>query len=162
MKDNVRTLLLALLFAAPTGALAAQKSPMVELRVLSAQIAHRMVLAAVEDCAKRGYKVSAAVVDRAGNLSAFLRDSLAGPHTIKVSQRKAFTSATSQLSTAQLSSRPDLSFAPDMLLIVGGLPIRFNGHFYGGVAVAGATPEIDEMCARTGIEAVSDVMDFVE
>jgi uncharacterized protein GlcG (DUF336 family) len=49
-----------------------------------------------------------------------------------------------------------------MLLIVGGVPISFNGHFYGGVAVAGATPTIDEKCAKAGIEAVSDTMNFVE
>ena len=66
------------------------------------------------------------------------------------------------MSTAQLSSRPDLNFAPGMLLIVGGVPISFNGHFYGGVAVAGATPETDEKCARAGIEAISDTMSFVE
>jgi uncharacterized protein GlcG (DUF336 family) len=49
-----------------------------------------------------------------------------------------------------------------MLLIVGGVPIKFNGYFYGGVAVAGATPEIDEKCAEAGIEAVSGTMHFVE
>jgi uncharacterized protein GlcG (DUF336 family) len=39
--------------------------------------------------------------------------------------------------------RSDLSFAPDILLIVGGVPIQFVGNFYGGVAVAGAKPESD-------------------
>lgn len=66
------------------------------------------------------------------------------------------------MSTAELSSRPDLNFAPGMLLIVGGVPMRFNGHFYGGAAVAGATPEVDERCANVGIEAVADTMEFVE
>jgi uncharacterized protein GlcG (DUF336 family) len=101
-------------------------------------------------------------VDRNGNLSAFLRDPLSGPHTIKISQRKAYTAATTQRSTAELAPRTDLNFAPDMLLIVGGVPISFNGHFYGGVAVSGATPEVDELCAKAGLEAVSDTMDFVE
>ncbi len=49
-----------------------------------------------------------------------------------------------------------------MLLIVGAVPISFNGHFYGGVAVSGATPEVDEKCAQAGIEAVSEIMEFVE
>ena len=162
MRMRSRCLALALLCTSPTGLFATQEPAIVELRVLSSSVAHSIVLAAVQDCVKRGYKVSASVVDRNGNLAAFLRDPLSGPHTVKISQQKAFTSATSQMSTAQLSSRPDLSFAPDMLLIVGGVPISFNGHFYGGVAVAGATPEIDEKCARAGIEAVSDIMDFVE
>jgi uncharacterized protein GlcG (DUF336 family) len=162
MKMRFRGFMLVLLSALSAGPFAAEEPAIVELRVLSPHVAHGIVLAALQDCAKRGYKVSAAVVDRNGNLAAFLRDPLSGPHTVKVSQRKAFTSATSQMSTAQLSSRPDLNFAPGMLLIVGGLPISFNGYFYGGVAVAGATPEIDEKCAEAGIEAVSDTMDFVE
>ena len=152
----------ALLCASSFGSLSAEEPAIVELRVLSARIAHEIVLAALNDCAERGYQVSAAVVDRNGNLAAFVRHPLSGPHTIKVSQRKAFTAATSQTSTARLASRPDLSFAPDMLLIVGGVPIRFTGHFYGGVAVAGATPEIDEQCAQAGLDAVSDSMSFVE
>lgn len=162
MKKKYRGFALAMVFASSAGVLAAEEPAIVELRVLSPRIAYDIVLAAVSDCARRGYKVSASVVDRNGNLSAFLRDPLSGPHTVKVSQRKAFTSATSQMPTAQLASRPDLNFAPDMLLIVGGLPLKFNGHFYGGVAVAGATPEVDEQCAQAGIEAVSGTMDFVE
>ena len=132
------------------------------IRLLTTGITQKMVSAAVADCARRGYQVSAAVVDRNGNLAAFLRHPLAGPHTVKVSQRKAFSSATLQMATSEMSHRPDLSFAPDMLLIVGGVPIKFSGHFYGGVAVAGAPPDVDERCALAGIAAVSDIMDFVE
>lgn len=162
MSMNLRNLALALLCALPATPSATEEPAIVELRVLSARVAHEIVLAAVQDCTRRGYKVSASVVDRNGNLAAFLRDPLSGPHTVEISQRKAFTSATSQRATAELSSRADLNFAPGMLLIVGGVPISFNGHFYGGVAVAGAPPETDEKCARAGIEAVSGIMDFVE
>jgi len=139
-----------------------EPATILEVRLLAAGIAHQMVSAAVVDCEARGYRVSAAVVDRNGNLAAFLRHPMAGPHTIKVSQSKAFTSATLQAATSEMSHRPDLNFAPDILLIVGGVPIRFSGHFYGGMAVAGAPPEIDEQCALAGIEAISEVMDFVE
>jgi uncharacterized protein GlcG (DUF336 family) len=153
---------LALLSTLSVWAFAAEEPAIVELRVLSPRISHDIVLAAVQDCTRRGFKVGASVVDRNGNLSAFLRDPLSGPHTIKISQRKAYTAATTQRSTADLVPRTDLNFAPDMLLIVGGVPISFNGHFYGGVAVSGATPEVDELCAKAGIEAVSEIMDFVE
>ena len=136
--------------------------PTLSIRLLTTDITQNMVSAAVADCANRGYQVSAAVVDRNGNLAAFLRHPLAGPHTVKVSQRKAFSSATLQTATSKMSHRPDLNFAPDILLIVGGVPIKFAGHFYGGMAVAGAPPDIDEQCALAGIAAVSDIMDFVE
>ncbi|MEE8379199.1 MAG: heme-binding protein [Gammaproteobacteria bacterium] len=140
-----------------------EPTPVVHLRALAPHIAHQMVFSAVEDCTKRGYKVSAAVVDRNGNLAAFLRNPLSGPHTIKVSQRKAFTSATLQAATSQVTERPDLNFAPDILLIVGGVPINFGGNFYGGVAVAGASDvEVDEKCAKAGIDAVADIMEFAD
>jgi len=150
------TLIQSLLYAAD------EPSPVLTIRLLSADIVQEIVSSAVAECARLGYRVSAAVVDRNGNLSAFLRHPLAGPHTVEVSQRKAFTSATLQTSTSSMSHRPDLSFAPDILLIVGGVPIKFSGHFYGGAAVAGAPPDVDEQCALSGIAAISDIMNFVE
>lgn len=141
---------------------AAEPSPTVSLRSLAPHIAHQMVFAAVADCSKRGYKVSAAMVDRNGNLAAFLRDPLSGPHTIEVSQRKAYSSASLQAPTSQMAARTDLSFAPGILLIVGGVPIELGGNFYGGVAVAGAEPEIDEACAQAGIDAVADAIEFAD
>jgi uncharacterized protein GlcG (DUF336 family) len=136
--------------------------PTLAIRMLSADITQKIVIEAVSNCARRGYQVSAAVVDRSGNLAAFSRHPLAGPHTVKVSQRKAYTSATLQTATSGMSHRPDLSFAPEILLIVGGVPIKYSGHFYGGAAVAGTPPEVDEQCAAAGLAAVSEIMDFVE
>ncbi|MBT3215041.1 MAG: heme-binding protein [Deltaproteobacteria bacterium] len=162
MKSINIILILAILFFAPVEVFSKEKIPTVQLRVLASHIAHKIVSAAVEDCSQRGYLVSAAVVDRNGNLAAFLRNPLSGPHTIKVSQRKAFSSATLRAKTSQMAARSDLSFAPDILLIVGGVPIQFVGNFYGGVAVAGAKPEIDELCAQAGIDAVAEIMEFAD
>ena len=102
--------------------------PLFRLRLLASYIANKIVTEAVNNCATRGYLVSAAVVDRNGNLAAFLRNPLSGPHTIKVSQRKAYSSATLRSATSQMGARSDLSFAPDILLIVGGVPISFFRH----------------------------------
>ena len=145
-----------------TGAYADEQQPTIQLRTLAPHMAHKIVIAAVNECTKRGYKVSAAVVDRNGNLAAFLRNPLSGPHTIEVSQRKAFSAASLQVATSQMSSRTDLSFAPGILLIVGGVPINFGGHFYGGVAVAGAEPKVDEECAQVGLAAISETMEFAD
>ena len=138
MKNFVGLLILAFLFLVPFELFAAEKLPTVRLRVLATHIANKIVTEAVNDCATRGYLVSAAVVDRNGNLAAFLRNPLSGPHTIKVSQRKAYSSATLRADTSQMGARSDLSFAPEILLIVGGVTINFSGIFYGGVAVSGA------------------------
>lgn len=51
--------------------------------VLPLSLATTAAKAAVDQCAKDGYRVSAAVVDRAGVLRAFLRADGAGPHTVK-------------------------------------------------------------------------------
>ncbi len=141
---------------------AVELPPTVKLESLSPQLANKIVVAAVQECTKRGYKVSASVVGRDGNLLAFLRNPLSGPHTIKVSQRKAFTSASLQAPTSTMKSRQDLNYAPGILLIVGGVPISVGGKFYGGVAVAGADPDIDEKCALSGVDAVVDALEFGE
>ena len=155
-------IMLVMAFVQPSLHAADDSSPYLTIRLLTTDIVQQMVAAAVADCDQRGYRVSAAVVDRSGNLAAFLRHPLAAPHTVKVSQRKAYTSATLQAATSDMSHRPDLNFAPDILLIVGAVPIKFVGHFYGGMAVAGAPPDVDEQCALAGIEAVSDILVFAD
>jgi uncharacterized protein GlcG (DUF336 family) len=162
IRDNAMRLSLTLLFLLPTFAFAEKTSATLNLESLAPHIANKMVVAAVEDCTKRGYKVSAAVVGRDGNLIAFLRNPLSGPHTIETSQRKAYSAASLQAPTSSMKSRPDLSFAPGLLLITGGLPISIAGKFYGGIAVAGALAETDEACARTGIKEIEETLELGE
>lgn len=162
MKLFAKIVLLSTVFLTFANVHADEQQATVQLRTLAPHMAHAIVIAAVNECTKRGYKVSAAVVDRNGNLSAFLRNPLSGPHTIEVSQRKAYSAASLQAATSQMSSRTDLSFAPGILLIVGGVPINFGGNFYGGVAVAGAEVEDDEECAQAGLDAISEIMEFAE
>lgn len=132
----------------------------VSIKSLSTHIANKIVVATVKDCTNRGYKVAAAVVGRDGNLLAFLRNPLAGAHTIKTSQIKAYTSSSLQVSTSELKENEDLKFAPGLLLLQGGVPISVGGTFYGAVAVSGAEPKIDEECAETGIKAVEEILEF--
>ena len=149
MKNINKILFIIFLIIKPFYLFSIEKDPTVHLRLLNSQIVNQIV--------------SAAVVDRNGNLVAFLRNPLSSPHTIKVSQRKAFSSASLRTKTSEIATRrSDLNFAPDILLIVGGVPIQFNGNFYGGVAVAGAPPEIDEKCAQAGIDEVSEIMEFAD
>ena len=91
--------LFLLLLLLPLKSFPDEKEPIIQLRVLAHHIAHKIVHAAVDDCVKRGYLVSAAVVDRNGNLAAFLRNPLSGVHTIKVSKQKAFSQNTIQKSS---------------------------------------------------------------
>ena len=152
--------LLVLLFMLSGPVMADSAPTTVTLKSLSHITANKMVVASLAECTKRGYSVAASVVGRNGNLLAFLRNPLAGPHTEEVSQRKAYSSATFQTATSQMKARTDLSFAPKILLIQGGVPINIGGVFYGGIAVAGATPEADEACAQAGIDAVKEEVLF--
>ena len=152
--------LILVLGAGGRAAAAAEGAPTVSLSFLTHEVASQIALAATAECTKLGYKVSAAVVGRDGNLMAFLRSPLAGPHTILVSQRKAYTASSLQTSTARLQSRQDLNFAPGLLLVVGGVPICAGGHCLGAVGVAGADPVIDEKCAEAGIASVQDDLEL--
>ena len=138
-------------------------SPTLTLSTLSPDTSNKIALAAFEECAKRGYNVTVAVVGRDGNLSSFIRDPLSGTHTIDISQKKAYASATFKTSTANMQERQEHYFTPGVSLIIGGVPISIGGIFYGGVGVAGANPpSVDEECAKAGIEAVAELIEFGE
>ena len=162
MSNSLISILIATTFLLSSPLKADDENPYIKLRFLSPELASKAVIAAVEDCTNRGYKVTAAVVDRTGNLSALLRNPLSGAHTIKVAERKAYSAASLQTATSQMAVRSDLNFAPGILLIVGGLPIEVGGHLYGGIAVAGADPQVDEECSQTGIDAIAEILDFAD
>ena len=133
----------------------------INTKTITHELANQAALTAVNECSKRGYK-AAALTGRDGNLLAFVRHPLAGPHTIKVSQRKAYTAATLQSPTGKQlqKERPDLNYAPGILLIQGAQPINIAGHFYGGIAVAGADTATDEACAVKGLQELADALEF--
>lgn len=155
--------LLSCVLSLPGVAVAESDTPAtVTTRYLTADVTREIVHTAVATCAAKGYKVAAAVMNRDGTLAAFLRDPLAGPHTEEVAQRKAFSSATFQTTTQQMADRVDIKFASRILLVQGGVPIEVAGQFYGAVAVSGASMTEDEVCARAGIAAVQERLEFAD
>jgi uncharacterized protein GlcG (DUF336 family) len=114
--------------------------------VLPVSLAVTAAKAAVDQCAKDGYRVSAAVVDRAGLLRAFLRTDGAGPHTVESSEKKAYTAASMRGPTANgaelIAKTPALQGLQHMndrvLFLAGGLPIEIAGEVVGGIGVGGA------------------------
>jgi len=157
----MRIFTLSLLIIISTHTFAEESSTFKSI-LLSHTLASKAVTASVVECNKRGYKVSAAITGRQGNLIAFLRHPLSGPHTIQVSQKKAFTASSLQAPTGKQlqKDRPDLNFAPGILIIQGALPINIAGFFYGGIAVAGADTQTDEDCAKKGLEVLAEVLEF--
>jgi uncharacterized protein GlcG (DUF336 family) len=117
----------------------------------------------MKKCTGDGYRVSVAVVDRGGNLLAFVRHPLAGPHTVNSSRGKAFTAASMGRSTAGLSKmiaeKPFLAGLRDMddrlVILGGGLPVSIGETHVGGIGVGGAPGgHLDEACAQAGLDAI--------
>jgi uncharacterized protein GlcG (DUF336 family) len=151
----------------PLPAFATEGPATLAVKTLAARLANQAVVTAYNECSKRGFHVAVALVSREGTLLAFMRSPLAGTHTVEVSQRKAFTAATYQTPTSQMMEREHLKFSPGVLLLGGGLPITIGGHFYGAIAVSGAPAEktsgdVDEQCARAGIDAIREEVEFAE
>ena len=133
----------------------------VSVKLITAEIANRIVNAALRHCADEGYQITAVVVARDGRVQALLRHALASPVTLKIAKKKAKTSANMRQPSADLSETLAQT-SKRLTRMRGGLPIEAGGQFYGGVGVSGATGEVDEACAQAGLDAVMDDLEFEE
>lgn len=157
--------LFCLLLLAPT--LQAEEA-FVTKRSLSMELANKLAMGAARYCTKQGYQVTVAVTDRSGKLLAFIKNPLAGSHTIDVAILKAATSASFQTPTIDMMKGFErLRDAPGVLLIGGGLPVRIGGHMYGAIGVSGApakkrTGDVDHECGQKGIDAIREAIEFAQ
>jgi uncharacterized protein GlcG (DUF336 family) len=109
-----------------------------------------------------------AVVDRGGVTQVLLRDRYAGPHTLDVSQNKAWTAVSFRTNTAELEklTRPGQSMSglrsvPRFAAIGGGVTIEAGGSLLGAIGVSGAPRgDADEACAIAGVKAIADSLEF--
>jgi uncharacterized protein GlcG (DUF336 family) len=149
------------------GPVAAQDA-LVTLRVLSPDLALELARAALADCRQRGYQVAVAVVDRFGVPQVMLRDRFAGAHTPDTAIGKAWTAVSFRSNTADLvaATQPGMPQAgvrhlPRVVMLGGGVMVEAAGGLLGAVGVSGAPGgDADEACAKTGIEAVRDKLEF--
>jgi uncharacterized protein GlcG (DUF336 family) len=134
--------------------------------VLPLAMANKAAAAAVEKCKQDGYRVTVAVVDRAGLLRTLMRGDGAGPHTTDSSMKKAYTAASLRRPTSELAEMiakvPALQALRDMndkiLMLGGGLPIEIGGETVGAIGVGGAPgAQLDDACAQAGLEALKTV-----
>jgi uncharacterized protein GlcG (DUF336 family) len=120
--------------------------------------------AAVRHAEAHGWRINAAVVDRGGNLMAFVRMPGAFIHSIDIAIDKAYTSASFGFPTkawmGAIGHDDGMKFGfssqPRLIVFGGGLPIRTEdgGEWIGGIGVSGASEEQDEECARAGLAAI--------
>ncbi len=131
---------------------------------LARDIANESVMA----CRKKGYQVSAVVVDRNGLLQAALRDELAPRFTLQIAEEKANTVILSGIKSgdfrkARSDIHADLNHMDGIIIMQGGLPIEIAGSKVGAVGVSGAPGgDKDEMCAQQALEALSERIEFAD
>ena len=132
---------------------------------ITAEAAAAAVQAAVAYAEAKGWKINAAVVDRGGNLMAFLRMPGAFIHSIEIAIDKAYTAASFGFSTKDWmpaighdeGMKFGFSARPRLIVFGGGLPIadkETGGDWIGGIGVSGASEAQDEECARAGLAAI--------
>jgi uncharacterized protein GlcG (DUF336 family) len=138
------------------------------VRVMTTETALKAAHAALESCRKAGYQVAVAVVDRSGLPQVMLRDRYAGAHTTDMALDKAWTAVSFRTSTATLADATQagkplsgIRARPRVAAVGGGLVIEGAGALLGGIGVSGAPGgDRDEACARAGIGAIQQQLDF--
>ena len=133
-----------------------------EKQSITAEMAQKMVEAAVAKAKELGVPQVVAVLDESGLLKAFCRMDSAPLISIEVAQNKAYTALFGMPShelynlikddPALLAGVPSI---PRIAIFGGGLPIRIGGAVVGGIGVSGGTVEQDIACAQAGLEAIA-------
>lgn len=145
--------------------IADEQPTVVNIKRMSLDVALRIAQAAIKQCRKEGVQIAVTVVDRGGHPQAVLRDVLAQDLTLTISQKKAYTAMSFNLPTSQMVDRFKGSYSvpkvDSLIISAGGVPIAASGNIIGGVGVSGApSGEIDEKCAKAGVDAVIDDLEM--
>lgn len=135
-------------------------------RNMSLELANQLAGATVAACSAGGHNVTAAVVDRAGQLRALHRADNAGPHTLAAAQAKAYTSASARNATLAMMegaqknpAAANLVHIPGFLLLGGGVPVRAGNDVIGAIGVGGAPGgHLDEQCAMAALEKAKELL----
>src|SRR5712692_4218847 len=130
---------------------------------LSANIALTIAQTAIATCTANGYRVSATVVGRNGEVLVQIRGDGTGPHTMENSFKKAYTSRTFRVPSGEIAQRlkdnPQLGavFLTNVTTARGALPIKIGDEVIGAAGVSGAPGgEKDEACVKAGLDKVAD------
>ena len=143
---------------------AAEPLPTETFKILPLALAVEAAEAAVATCKGQGYKIAAWIVDRNGAPSVLLAAEGTSTLARDLGRRKAYTAAIRLMSTAELAKRvaqpgafnPTL-YDTQLVLAVGGVPIKIGNEVIGAIGVSGAPGgEKDEACANAGLAKIVD------
>jgi uncharacterized protein GlcG (DUF336 family) len=141
---------------------------LVTYKSLAPDVALEAAQSAMTKCRDDGYQVAVAVVDRFGQPQVLLRDRYAGLPAADIATAKAYTALSFRRDTSELArmvrdGQMDAGLArlPHIAMLAGALVIETGGTLVGGIGVSGAPGgDKDEACARAGLDAIRDKLDF--
>jgi uncharacterized protein GlcG (DUF336 family) len=132
-------------------------------KAITADAAVTIATTAMADCKAKGYKVSATIVGRVGEVIVQIRGDGTGPHTMENSFKKAFTARTFRIPSGEMEERlkknPQMGaqYLTGFTTARGALPVKIGDEVIGAVGVSGAPGgDKDEVCAQAGIDKVKD------
>jgi uncharacterized protein GlcG (DUF336 family) len=140
----------------------------VTYKSLAPDVALDLAQSALQQCRKDGYQVAVVVSDRFGAPLVALRDQYTPVGALDIAKGKAWTSVTFTRNTGDfVKAMKDgtigagLAALPGVTPLAGGVVIQAGGSLLGAVGVAGAPGgDKDEACAKAGIVAVQDKLEF--
>jgi len=130
---------------------------------LSMETALTIATTAIETCKGQGYRVSATVVGRNGEIIVQLRGDNTSPHTIENSFRKAYTARTFRIPSGEFAQRVKDNPTTGQIHLTnvianeGALPIKVGDDVIGAAGASGAPGgEKDAACIKAGLDKVAD------
>ena len=133
-------------------------SNVIQKNSVSAELAQKMVEAAVAKAIAIGVPDNVAVLDDGGNLKAFARMDGAPLLSIEIAQHKAYTAlfgfATQDFFNFIRTDPSLLAGIPQLERVAaygGGFPIKIDGAIVGAIGVSGGTVGNDVDCAQAGL-----------
>jgi len=137
----------------------------VTYKSLAPDVAFDLALSALQQCRNDGYQVAVVVTDRFGAPLVELRDRYTPVGALDIAKGKAWTSVTFTRNTSDFvkamkdnTMSAGLGGLPGVTPLVGGLVIEADGSLLGVAGAPGG--EKDEACAKAGLIAVQDRLDF--
>ncbi len=121
----------------------------------------QMVRTAHNKAAQLNTAITAVVVDEGGRMVALGRMDKARPVTVDIAMNKAYTAASFQQPTSELTNVAGQSWFQSLVVSSNGrimpgggaIPIVEGGNVVGAIAVAGGTDEQDQQCAEAALAA---------
>ncbi|MFL6697504.1 MAG: GlcG/HbpS family heme-binding protein [Vitreoscilla sp.] len=127
---------------------------------ISRESADALIAAASAATRDIGLKVTIAVTDAGGHLSALARDDGAPFLTVNVAIDKAWTAASFGLPThvwSDVIADPQvaqLAHQPRLVAVGGGVPIVVDGRVVGGIGISGGNARQDREAAEIALKSL--------